>query len=79
MDCAESVAKLSEYHDEELAAEQAVQVRAHLAACAPCDGVYRELDEIVVAASSLGVEASVSYPNEDVLWQRLAITNRIIH
>ncbi|HEX8097118.1 MAG TPA: zf-HC2 domain-containing protein [Pyrinomonadaceae bacterium] len=71
MDCAESLALLSEYRDGSLERGRRAEVGSHLSRCSPCEGIYQELDVIAVAANTLRVEPGIGFPDEDSLWQRL--------
>jgi predicted anti-sigma-YlaC factor YlaD len=79
MDCAQSIALLSDFHDGALTGTDRKQVQAHLAECQPCAGVFEELDVIVLAASALNVEPGIAFPDETVFWQRMEISRRPIH
>lgn len=78
MDCAKSLELLSDFHDELLDETYQAQVRAHLAECPPCECVFRDLDTIVVAAVSLRVEPGISFPDEELLWRRIAVNRRAV-
>jgi predicted anti-sigma-YlaC factor YlaD len=71
MDCEESLPLLSEYHAGALDASTQEGVREHLGCCPPCDGVYRDVETIVISASSLREEESISFPDETAVWQRI--------
>lgn len=73
MNCTESLALLSDYHDALLSVEDSTQVRIHLLECAPCDGVFRELKMIVIIAADLRDGRSTSFPDEAAFWERLTI------
>ena len=79
MECAESVALLSEFREGTLNEMLLVEVRAHLAVCPPCMGVFSDLETIVVAGSGLRVDQDIPFPDEKVLWQRMGIAKRTIH
>jgi anti-sigma factor RsiW len=80
MDCAKSLALLSEFRDGALDEEYRAMVRAHLALCPPCEDVFQDLDTIVAAAAlMLRAEKEISFPDENLLWQRMALTGRTIH
>jgi predicted anti-sigma-YlaC factor YlaD len=79
MDCAKSLALLSEFRDGALDEEYRALVRAHLALCPPCEGVFKDLDTIVAAAQVLREEKEISFPDEHLLWQRMALSGRPIH
>lgn len=71
MDCEESLPLLSEYHAGALDDSTREGVREHLDCCPPCDGVYHDVETIVVSASSLREEESISFPDETTVWQRI--------
>ncbi|HEV2704722.1 MAG TPA: zf-HC2 domain-containing protein [Pyrinomonadaceae bacterium] len=80
MDCKESIERLSAFHDGELDEHGRSEVSNHLSDCPPCAGLYADLDNIIVAASALSIEGSISYPDEEALWQRLRLgSGGIIH
>ncbi|HEX8709372.1 MAG TPA: zf-HC2 domain-containing protein [Pyrinomonadaceae bacterium] len=79
MDCAKSLAMLSEFRDGIISEEERALVKAHLANCTPCDGVFRDLDVIVMAASGLRAEQGFTFPDENALWRRMAIAKRAVH
>jgi predicted anti-sigma-YlaC factor YlaD len=79
MDCAKSLALLSEFHDGALDEEKRALVRTHLALCPPCAGVFKDLDTIVAAALVLRDEKEISFPDENLLWQRMALNDPNIH
>jgi predicted anti-sigma-YlaC factor YlaD len=79
-DCAKSLAMLSEFHDGALDEERRALVRAHLALCPPCEDVFKDLDTIVAAALVLREEREIAFPDENLLWQRMALKpDRTIH
>ncbi len=71
MDCEESLPLLSEYHANALDEMQRDGVRQHLDCCPPCDCIYQEVETIIVSAGSLRAEESISFPDENALWQRM--------
>jgi predicted anti-sigma-YlaC factor YlaD len=71
MDCEESLPLLSEYHAGALDESTRAGVRDHLGCCPPCDGVYQDVETIVVSASSLREEDGISFPDETAVWQRI--------
>jgi anti-sigma factor ChrR (cupin superfamily) len=79
MECPESLELLSEYHEGRLDEPARVEVHTHLEKCTPCHGVYQDLSSIVAAASALHTADTFSFPDEDLLWQRMSIGKRIIH
>ena len=78
MDCAKYLELLSDYCDGSLDADTRSLVQTHLKDCIPCDGVSRELDSIVRTAVILRSE-TISFPDEETIWQRLSLTKQIIH
>jgi hypothetical protein len=79
MECAESVALLSEFREGTLNEILLIEVRAHLAECPPCMDVFVDLDAIVIAATGLRGEQDIRFPDETVVWQRLGIARRATH
>ena len=79
MDCTESLTLLSEYHASALKDQEAMQVRVHLTQCDPCAGVFRDLEIIIESMSILRRVDDASLPDENVLWQRMNLTKRVIH
>jgi hypothetical protein len=79
MECAESVALLSDFREGTLNEMLLVEVRAHLAVCQPCMGVFSDLETIVIAASGLRGDHGIPFPDETVLWQRMGIAKRTLH
>lgn len=79
MECAESLALLSDYREGALDQTMQVQVQAHLAECPPCTGVFLDLETIVIAARGLRGEQHIKFPDEDMLWQRVGAAKRTIH
>ena len=75
-DCVKSLELLSDYHDGALTDAERTLVRTHLSKCPPCAGIFRDLDSIVVAAMSLRLGQGVNFPDEDAIWQRMAISKR---
>ena len=78
MDCSRSIELLSEYSAGSLGEDEIIFVRTHLTACTDCDGVFRDLKQIVQTALSMRSENGIAYPDEDALWQRLN-ASRIVH
>ncbi len=80
MNCEQSIELLSDYHDGDLIETIRVEISVHLADCPPCYGLYSDLDNIVVVASALRIEhGGISFPDQEVLWQRMELTFREIH
>jgi predicted anti-sigma-YlaC factor YlaD len=71
MNCATSLGMLSDYHDGLLGEMESLLVRQHLSECAPCGGVYYELEMIVIKAGELKDECSLTFANEALIWQRM--------
>lgn len=71
MDCAKSLALLSDFHDGSLNETEIEQVRLHLVDCPPCDGVFRDLTLIVIIAAELRDESALPFPQQTIIWQRL--------
>ena len=80
MDCAKYLELLSDYCDGALDEDTRVLVQTHLKDCIPCDGISRELSSIVRIAVALRSESDgITYPDEEIIWQRLNISKQIIH
>ena len=80
MDCAKYHELLSDFCDGALDDDTRTLVRTHLKDCLPCDGINRELDTIVRTAVILRSENDgISFPDEEVVWQRLNLSKQIIH
>ena len=79
MECEKSIELLSDFHDGELNERGRVEVSTHLAECRPCAGLYGDIDHIVLAASTLGVEPSIAYPDEETLWRRMRLADGEVH
>jgi len=80
MDCAKYLELLSDYCDGALDQETRALVQTHLKDCIPCDGLAREVDTIVRTAIILRSETDgISFPDEELIWQRLSLTKQIIH
>jgi anti-sigma factor RsiW len=72
--CADSLELLSEYHAGRLDEAQRGYVETHLADCLPCAGVLQDVGSIVAAAAAVARnEEGIAFPDEDALWQRMAI------
>lgn len=78
MDCAQSLALLSEYRDNALDESYQALVREHLEKCPPCLVIFQDIDLIVVSANIIRGEDGIAYPDENVLWQRLRINKATI-
>lgn len=79
MECAESVALLSDFREGALDQTIQVQVKDHLAGCPPCADVFSDLDTIVMAARGLSGEQNITFPDETIVWQRMGVAKRTIH
>ena len=79
MDCDKSLELLSEYQAEGLAETESLTIRIHLEICNGCLDVFRDLDLIVKAAATIGEADGIAYPDENALWVRLQIGQKIIH
>ena len=79
MDCARSVELLSDFHEGALDEQDSADVSSHLAECKPCEGVYKEVVSIVETAVVLrNSEETISFPDEDALWQRMNLARRAV-
>lgn len=80
MDCTKFLELLSDYRDGALDQAMRALVQAHLLACLPCDGIFQDLDSIVNAAVIMRSEIhDISFPDENIIWQRLNLIKQIIH
>ncbi len=80
MDCAKYLEILSDYRDDALDQDMRALVQKHLSDCLPCDGIFRDLESIVNTAIIMHSETlDISFPDENVIWQRLNLTKQIIH
>jgi predicted anti-sigma-YlaC factor YlaD len=79
MDCSESLELLSEYRVGALGESELVLVRTHLSTCRDCDGVFKDLELILQAVASLRETNGYAYPDENVIWQRLSLSQKPIH
>lgn len=74
MKCEESLILLSELHSGELEESTATLIRQHLVECPPCDGIFKDIQTIVMTASALRQESdALEFPDENVIWQRLTL------
>ena len=73
MDCATSLALLSDFHDGLLNEVDSEQVRLHLVNCPPCDGVFSELKIIITTAAELREESTIPFLKETAIWQLITI------
>ena len=79
MDCAQSLALLSEYRDKALDETYYALVSEHLEKCPPCMVVLQDIELIIVSAPVIGGEEGINYPDENAIWQRIRITKTTIH
>ena len=70
---------LSDFHAGTLDESEAVQGDAHLPECLPCMNVFQDLDLIVRVASDLRGAESISFPDENALWQRMCLAKHAVH
>ncbi len=73
MDCARIIELLSDFREDLLDGEVYLLVQVHLVECPPCATVFSELTIIIVAAAELRDDAGIPFPDESVLWRRLAL------
>ena len=78
MDCAKSLEMLSEFRDGFIADADRALVSAHLALCPPCLGIFKDLDSIVAAATSLLSADQIAFPDETIIWERVTV-KRTVH
>jgi predicted anti-sigma-YlaC factor YlaD len=79
MKCEESIPLLSEFRDGALGNIEQVQVRTHLSKCPPCTEIFSELETIVLTAQALREDQKMDFPDENLIWQRMRLTNQTIH
>lgn len=79
VECEKSLEMLSDYRDGLLGDDERTLVSKHLSKCPPCDGIYKDLDSIILTAIVLRLEEGVQFPDEEAIWQRLSIGTRTIH
>lgn len=79
VDCDRSLELLSDLRDEVLADADTIWIRAHLQGCGNCNGIFLDLEMIVLTARSLGSENGLAYPDENGLWERIGAGRRTIH
>ena len=78
-DCERSLGLLSDMRDGLLGDGDAAWVRTHLDGCGECNGIFLDLELIVTAALSLRQENGLSYPDEQLLWERIGARRRTVH
>jgi predicted anti-sigma-YlaC factor YlaD len=79
MDCSESLSLLSDYRDGGLDDGHRTLVSQHLDGCPPCKCIFTDIETIIITARSFVAEDGVSYPDEDIFWQRITVTKRTVH
>ncbi|HEX8161241.1 MAG TPA: zf-HC2 domain-containing protein [Pyrinomonadaceae bacterium] len=79
MDCAEYLSLLSDYRDGALNDDHRLRVSQHLDGCPPCKCVFTDIETIITTASGFRTEDGISYPDEEVFWQRITVTKRTAH
>jgi predicted anti-sigma-YlaC factor YlaD len=79
MDCDQSLSLLSDYRDGALDDGNRDLIIKHLDGCPPCKCVFTDIESIVVTASAFRDEDGISYPDEEIFWQRITITKTTIH
>jgi anti-sigma factor RsiW len=79
MDCAEYLSLLSDYRDGALDDGNRSRISEHLDGCPPCKCVSADIETIVTTARGFRTEDGISYPDEEVFWQRITVTTRTIH
>jgi predicted anti-sigma-YlaC factor YlaD len=79
MDCDQSLSLLSDFRDGALDDGNRASVSQHLDGCPPCKGVFTDIETIVVTARTFRDEDGISYPDEDIFWQRITVSKTTIH
>ncbi len=79
MNCARSLALLSDYRDGLLNEDEKALVRKHLEECPPCLVVLQDVELIITSAPIIRSEEGISFPDETAVWQRMRITKTTIH
>ena len=79
MDCAQSLLMLSEYRDKALDDDYFALVKEHLEKCPPCMVIFKDIDLIVMSAPAILEEEGITFPDENVIWQRMRITKLTIN
>jgi predicted anti-sigma-YlaC factor YlaD len=74
MDCEQSLSLLSDLRDGALDDGSRSLVTKHLDDCPPCKCVFTDIETIIVTASKFRDEDGVSYPDEEIVWQRITVT-----
>jgi hypothetical protein len=78
IDCAKSIQLLSEFRAGALDENQIIGIRAHLIECDPCMSVFSDMETIILAAAALK-NGDISYPDENVIWERIEMNKKIVH
>lgn len=78
-ECEKSLELLSDLRDGMLVETEVAWVRTHLDGCVGCKDVFTDIETIVLTASTLRTENGFAYPDEEIIWQRIGITRRIVH
>lgn len=78
VDCTKVLELLSELRDGSLGEGEVVLVRKHLDGCDPCKGIFDDLDAIAKTARTLTIE-TLNCPDENIFWQRITVSGRIVH
>ena len=78
MDCAQSLLLLSEYRDGMLDEAYHSLIKDHLANCPPCLIIFEDIELIVTSAGVIRDEDAISYPDENIIWQRIRVTRTTI-
>lgn len=73
MDCVQSLLLLSDYHDGSLDEEPRSLIIIHLEECTPCMGIFKDLQVIVTSATVIRGEDGITFPDENLIWQRMQI------
>lgn len=79
MKCTESITLLSDFRDGQLGNAEQTEMRTHLEKCPPCAGIFSELDTIVLIALALREDQKIDFPDENLIWQRMRLSNPTIH
>lgn len=79
MDCDQSLSLLSDYRDGVLDDGNRSLISEHLDGCPPCKCVYMDIETIILTASTFSSEDGITYPDEDIFWQRITVTKRTVH
>jgi hypothetical protein len=77
--CARSLELLSDYHEGVLGEDEKEFILNHLGECPPCMVVLEDIQLIITTAPVIRTEDGISFPDENVIWQRMRITKTTIH